>query len=157
MNYLSLTEAEKKIRAIASQLGSSLDSIYFNKDGSGGYDGYNIFVNEDGYNLSNEERGKIIERKTTKDVKVLLYWIAKSLTFSIASDYEIRWRLINSIFRWILRRKNNIPDSRRLLFKRQLELLKRIDPVFDEWRREELRETLKRNPFTDGLPNTDTI
>jgi hypothetical protein len=157
MKYLSVKEVKNKSLGIEFiLLGKSGNNIHFN-DWGGGYEGINVFVDDKGYHWSNEDRGEIIESKHTPDIKVLLYWIAKSLAFSVACKYELRWRLINSFFRWIFRRKNNIPDSRRLLFKRQLELLKRIDPVFEKWRREELRETLKRNSFTDGLPNADTI
>jgi hypothetical protein len=48
-------------------------------------------------------------------------------------------------------------DGRRISFKKQLELLRKIDPKFEERGRQEILEILKENPFADGLPNPDTI
>lgn len=49
------------------------------------------------------ERGKEFRRETTTEIGELLYWIFKSVTFSMACDYELTHRIKGQ-------------DSRRLLF-----------------------------------------
>jgi hypothetical protein len=59
------------------------------------------------------ERNEEYERKITKDIKKLLFWIFESITFSMACDYELINRVENQ-------------DFRILLFNRQDELLEKL-------------------------------
>jgi hypothetical protein len=63
------------------------------------------------------ERGKETERRTTKNLDELLYWIFQSITFSIASKYELNNRIESQ-------------DCRRLIFSKQLDLLRLIKSLF---------------------------
>lgn len=60
------------------------------------------------------ERGSEFKRKTTKDVKELLFWIFDSVTFSMACDLE-------------LKNRRNYEDFRIQLFQIQEDLISKID------------------------------
>lgn len=63
------------------------------------------------------ERGEEFERRTTRDLDELLYWVFAGITFGMAADWEVRHR-------------NEDEDSRVGLFRKQLELLAQLN---DEW------------------------
>lgn len=69
------------------------------------------------YNYVIEERGEEYERKIFREEKELLYEIFTSITFSMASDFEVKNRIESQ-------------DSRIILFKKQEELLAILD---EEW------------------------
>jgi hypothetical protein len=82
------------------------------------------------------ERGEELERKTTEKLDDLLYWIYTSVTFSMASDFELKNRIEDK-------------DCRRLMFEKQEELLGQLN---EKWRLKENTEhqnILKRHPFDD--------
>ena len=56
------------------------------------------------------ERGQELDRKTTSDPNQLAYWVFQSVTFSMASDFELKNRIKKQ-------------DCRRILFLKQEELL----------------------------------
>jgi hypothetical protein len=64
------------------------------------------------------ERGTELQRHTTTDLDMLLYWIFRDVTFSMAVDYEVAHR-------------SEGQDFRILLFQHQLQLLQDLRP---EWR-----------------------
>lgn len=99
-----------------------------------------VCIENDKYCYIISERGNEIDKRKTDNYQLLLYWIACDISFSIASDYELKHR------------EKNI-DSRRLLFRTKLRLLKKIDPAFEERQRREILKILEKHPFTDGLPN----
>ena len=76
------------------------------------------------------ERGEEWERRTTLDLDELLYWTFEAVTFSMASDWEVKHRVDGQ-------------DSRRLLFSHQLELLDRLDSAWGERRKRELGPLLR--------------
>ena len=82
------------------------------------------------------ERGKETERRTTKNLDELLYWIFQSITFSIASKYELNNRI-------------EAQDCRRLMFSKQLGLLKLINSDWAIKRENELSVILQSHPFDD--------
>ncbi len=71
---------------------------------------------------------------------LLLYWVFEDVTLSMASEYECHHR-------------SSDVDSRRLLFKRHLELLEVLSPSWRDKRARELEVLLWKHPFNDGLPN----
>lgn len=82
------------------------------------------------------ERGQELERKTTDKLEDLLYWIFTSVTFSMASDFELKNRIEDK-------------DCRRIMFEKQEELLGQLNT---NWRLKENNEhqnILKRHPFDD--------
>ena len=95
-----------------------------------------IEIEGDEYCYVVTERGTEFERRRTKDPDTLLYWLLRSLTFEMASDYELKHRKRGE-------------DSRRQLFAKQLELLGRLK---EEWRSSldaELQSVLQNHPYTD--------
>lgn len=71
------------------------------------------------------ERGEEHDRRSTYDRKELLYWIFAAVTFSMAADHEVANRIDDE-------------DPRRLLFSRQLELLRALEPRWETRRAREL-------------------
>jgi hypothetical protein len=82
------------------------------------------------------ERGQEFERKMTDKIDDLLYWIFANVTFSMASDYELKNRIEDK-------------DCRRIMFDKQEELLGQLN---ENWRLKENAEhqsILRRHPFDD--------
>ena len=79
------------------------------------------------------------ERKTTQDLDELLYWVFEPVTFHMATSYASA-------------RHDPANGYRRALFRRQLELLTRLDPSWSARCRRELAAVLADHPFTDGGP-----
>jgi hypothetical protein len=63
------------------------------------------------------ERGNELERRTTSVQEQLFYWIFNSITFSMVCEYELHNRVPNQ-------------DSRKLLFKKQIKLMRYVKPEF---------------------------
>ena len=97
----------------------------------------NIEVDDFGlYHYVISERGNEYDRKMTSDLNDLLYWIFSSVTFSMAADYELKHRIEEQ-------------DFRRILFRRQRELLKSLNEEWEERERKEHEYILSNNPFDD--------
>jgi hypothetical protein len=82
-----------------------------------------------------KERGQELEHRTTRDPDELLYWSFQATTLSLASSWEARHR-------------NESEDFRVGLWRKQAELLHRLNPVWGQrWR----RELAARQPGDVGL------
>jgi len=99
-------------------------------------DGASIYVENSKYYYIIMERGQLNKRFESKDLEEVLYPLFESITFSLASDYELNHRIKNE-------------DSRRLLWKKQLELLEKINRNFFVKCQIEIEEILKIAPFND--------
>lgn len=84
------------------------------------------------------ERGNELERKITKNLDDLLYWIFDIITFRQALDYE-------------LQNRNENFDSRRIFFRKQEELLSLISIDWKEKKENEHKDILKHHPFRDKI------
>jgi len=93
-----------------------------------------IEINESGYNYVVSERGVEFKRRITKDLDKLLYWIFEAIVFQMASEYELKHR-------------NSGEDFRRLLFSKEVELFKTLNPEWAIWKKEEIKRILKESPF----------
>ena len=82
------------------------------------------------------ERGIELDRRKTKDIDVILYWLISELTWDMASDYELRHRVVNQ-------------DSRRQLFAKHLELLAKVKIEWSQRKSAEYDQILKEHPFID--------
>ncbi len=132
---LSLNQIKKQVLKLVKELNAPKNIIpTFNMSIDFGHP--HIEVDDDGYHYVIIERGQIIEKRTSKDINDLLYWIFEGITFEMALEYEL---------------KNRIPnvDVRHLLFKKQLELLNRINNAFVERKKNEMEEILRNNPYID--------
>jgi hypothetical protein len=136
MNYSSLETIRRKVSKLAKVIDAPKDLIpTFGHSIDFGTP--NIEADGDGYHFVVEERGQVLEKRTTADIDELLYWIFESITFSMASDYELRNRLPDV-------------DSRRLLFERQLELLDRVKHGFTGKKESEIKDVLREHPYEDN-------
>jgi G3E family GTPase len=82
------------------------------------------------------ERGQELERKTTRDLDELLYWIFASVTFSMAVKYKGKHRVSGQ-------------DFRRIMFQKQEELLGQLNESWKRREEEEHRFILAKHPFDD--------
>lgn len=133
----SISTIRKKVREYGKKINapSYLLSVRTTTDGFGTP---HIEIDENGYNYVVSERGNEYERRQTKDIHILLYWIFKDIVFILASEYELNNRKPNE-------------DSRRLLFAKLIELLKKLDSEFARWEKEEQEKILKEHPYDDDL------
>ena len=131
----SISTIKKKVRELGKKINapSHLLSVRTTSDGFG--TPY-IEINKNGYDYVVSERGVEYKREQTNDISVLLYWIFKSIVFSMVSGYE-------------LNNRNPNEDSRRKLFAKILELMEQLDPKFFEWEKKDLDSILKENPYED--------
>jgi hypothetical protein len=141
-NLLTIKEIEFEYRKALKKIQAPLkfyNQITFNNNGRD--DGVNIEVNDQGYNYVFSERGIERERRTTFDIKELIFWMFWDITFIIALDNYYPYP------------DNNEYDPRRIYFKNQLKILKTIDIEYEQKARKKITEIINRNPFNDGLPN----
>lgn len=82
------------------------------------------------------ERGKELQRKTTENIDDLLYWIFADVTFGIACEFELNHRI-------------ETQDFRRIMFKKQEELLGILNELWKVKKEEEHKKILKLHPFDD--------
>lgn len=82
------------------------------------------------------ERGLDLERKSTADIREILYWMLYDLTFWMGVSFEFKRRVEG-------------PDCRRVIFAHQLELMKRADQTMAEKLEQHIAKTLTANPFID--------
>ena len=68
-----------------------------------------ISISNDQYYYIVEERGRLLECRETSDIDLLLYWIMSDIVFNLSCQYELTNR-VEGI------------DSRRLIFKKEVEL-----------------------------------
>ena len=82
------------------------------------------------------ERGAEIARRSTSDPEELMYWLISKLTWEMALRYELEHR-------------NDPQDFRRILFRRQTELLMDINPIWAKKKKAELDAILADHPYLD--------
>ena len=132
---VTLATVQRVVNILAGKIGAS----GYNLPTYGKSEDYarpHIEIDVRGYHYVVVERGHEFDRKTTKDVYELLYWIFSDTTFVLAFDYE---------------RKHRVPgkDSRRLAFQKQEELLGILD---EDWKSKEVashNQILEIHPFND--------
>jgi hypothetical protein len=82
------------------------------------------------------ERGHELERTTTDSLDTLLYWIFSGIAFSMACDYELKYRIEDE-------------DCRRIIFKKPEELLGFLSDSWRQKENEEHKNILINHPFDD--------
>jgi hypothetical protein len=97
-----------------------------------------VEVTGDLYHYVVTERGTEFERRSTPDADELLYWLLQGVTFSLACDFELKHRVAGR-------------DFRRLLFAKQLELLRGLSPDWERKRASEIERVLQQHPFDDSI------
>lgn len=136
MTKYILEEIKKKVQELANIINASSDLLPtygYSKD----FAHPHIEVDNSGFiHYVVVERGEELDRKTTDNLDKILYWIFASVTFSIASEYE----LINRI---------EDKDCRRIMFDKQEELLGMLNENWKQTENEKHRNILKIHPFDD--------
>ena len=90
MNTLPKIEAEiNRLAAIVGASGYVLPTFGRTEDGARPH----IEADAHGYHYVVVERGLELQRNTTRDLDELLYHVFKSVTFSLACDYECAHRI----------------------------------------------------------------
>lgn len=138
MQISNLEEIRKKVEEISLKLPQKIDiNSYITFGNQEDFAKPNIEIdNSLFYNFIVVERGQELEKRITLNLDDLLYWIFELITFDLASKFELQNRIENS-------------DFRKILFKKQEELLSFIS---DEWKAKKLiehNEILKIFPFQD--------
>jgi hypothetical protein len=129
-------EVKKRVNELASEINAPeelLPTYGYSKDFA--YPHIEI-DNRGAYHYVIIERGEELERKSTKILDELLYWIFANITFSMSSDFELKNRIEEK-------------DSRRMMFNKQEVLIGILNP---EWEKLEIKrhsEILKSYPFDD--------
>lgn len=132
---IGLDDIKQKVDALAEQIGAPanlLPTYGYSQD----FAYPHIEVNDAGLHFVVVERGQELKRKTTSNLKELLYWIFSSVTFSMACSYELKNRIEKQ-------------DSRRTMFRKQEELLTTLDEDWGQQAAKEHQDILKRYPFDD--------
>ncbi len=133
MNTLPKIEAEiNRLAAIVGAAGYVLPTFGRTEDGARPH----IEADAHGYHYVVVERGLELQRNTTRDLDELLYHVFKSVTFSLACDYECAHRIASQ-------------DCRRQLFARQIELLSSLSPAWAERQSSDHQRILLQHPFND--------
>lgn len=96
-----------------------------------------IEVNVRGYHYVTAERGRESGRWTTSDLDELLYEVFRSVTFRMASEYELQHRFAEQ-------------DCRRLIFEKQIELISALSLVWAGRLSNEKEKILELYPFDDA-------
>lgn len=114
--------------------------VFFGKPSVGSENLY-LYSEGDYYIFGYQERGKKNVMKETTDPDEIMYEIIKEIVFHEASGFEVKNRM-------------KYEDHRRLMFEKELELMKKIDPDYYNRLRQEAEEILKRSPYDDNLAIT---
>jgi hypothetical protein len=141
VNISSLEEFEQKYKDIINIVSKNVSNIEtnnlvtFTKTPKGDATP-NIEYNNGKFCYVISERGEELERIESENPYYIMYILFQYITFLIASDYELKHRIISQ-------------DSRRLLFKYQVDLLRNIS---EEWAKERLlaiSAILEKHPYVD--------
>jgi hypothetical protein len=131
----TLHEIKSEVNRLAAQIGAPTDVLPtygYSIDGAHPH----IGVDARDYHYVIMERGEELSRVTTAELDDLLYCIFNDVTFDLAGKYELKHRVENQ-------------DSRRLIFKHQVELLSRLSPKWGELKAQEHERILEQHPYDD--------
>lgn len=84
------------------------------------------------------ERGQELKRKTTTEENEILYWIFSSITYYMATAYELKHR-------------NRNQDCKRMIYSKQEVLLGLIDPKWGQRIHLEHQYHIEQHPFDDFM------
>lgn len=136
MTKFTLDEIKNKVQELANKINASSDLLPtygYSKD----FAYPHIEVDNSGLiHYVVIERGEELDRKTTDNLEEILYWIFSSVTFSIASEYELKNRIEDK-------------DCRRIMFDKQEELLGMLNENWKQVENAKHKNILKIHPFDD--------
>ncbi|MEL7569509.1 MAG: Imm63 family immunity protein [Eubacteriaceae bacterium] len=97
-----------------------------------------VYSDNGGYHYIGIQRCKKVMHQITEDLFDIAYWIYRFPTFSMGFNFE-------------LKNRNNNQDTRRIAFKKALELLDLIGENFRKRDEIDIDEILKESPYDDEL------
>jgi hypothetical protein len=83
-------------------------------------------------------RGRENERRIASGEDEILYWLLSDIVFNVACDFELKHRVKGKSFR-------------RLLFAKELELIRALNVQWEARKRNEINEILAMVPFDDAI------
>ena len=131
----SLQDIETDVAARARRIGASgrdLPTYGTSEDGARPH----IEVEHGLYHYVVVERGVEIDRRFSDRYDDLLYWIFSDVTHRHAFGYELQNRIEDQ-------------DCRRIAFPKQVELMRKIDPVLGGRLEQDIAQILQRAPYDD--------
>lgn len=136
---LELNEVKEKMYELGDRVGIDRNSSLYPMFSSTSIvfgDGSSIYTYNSKYHYVIMERGNEIEHHVSKSLDDILYLVFSNITFTLATNYEVKHRKDNQ-------------DFRRLLWAKQLELLKNISINYYEIEKKEVDRILKISPYRD--------
>ncbi len=97
-----------------------------------------IVIRGDTYYYLANDRDVVTINRQTASLQELLYWIFDEITYQMGAAYELEHRVPDL-------------DSRRLIFKKQLDLLQKIDPEWKQLKQQEIKDILGKHPYRDAM------
>ncbi len=140
MNLLSLSALKAEVMRLAGLIDAA-EAFYIPNFGGykhGGDDEYCVEVGEAGYHYFYVERGVQTTQFTTVNLDELLYAIFSPISHELASQYARQQRNPNQ-------------DPRRLIFRKQEELLAVLSPQWGDKKAGEHHKILARAPYNDTI------
>ncbi len=137
MDLITIQELYTQVREMAGKIAATpqLFPTFGTSDLSGRpY----IVIQEDMYYFLVNDRDTVSINRQTNSLPELLYWIFDDITFHMGVDHAINHRVTDV-------------DPRRMIFKKQLELLQILRPEWREQKQQELQELLAKHPYRDQL------
>lgn len=131
----TLAEIELEVKRLAGIIEASVEALPtygFSAD----FGRPHIEVGELEYHYVAVERGQEISRVSTSDLDDLLFQIFCDVTFHLAVEYELEHRI-------------ETQDCRRIIFRRQIELLSTLSPAWAGCESARHVMILDANPFDD--------
>ncbi|MBF0410494.1 MAG: hypothetical protein HQM10_24325 [Candidatus Riflebacteria bacterium] len=129
---MTLRSASQRYHAIAHYLGAPAKCICFattpQHDGSPHIE----FISGE-FHYIVTERGSEYERRKTSDPEELLFWLVSDLTWSMASEWEIKHRIDGE-------------DFRKQLFNKDVELLSQVNADWGRRKKEKYESILRDFP-----------
>lgn len=131
----SLAQIEADVCSMASTIAAPAQALpTFGRSRDGAHP--HIEVSAGAYHHVVVERGIELERRSTTDYQELLCWVFADVTHQMAFEFELHHRVEGQ-------------DARRLAFRRQLELMALLGPVFEDRARRNIERILRKAPYRD--------
>lgn len=140
MPMKSIEFIQKEVARIGRQLcGESKPAYLFAVASSATHSGApHVEISGNEYHFIVTERGSEFDRHKTKNVDDILYWFVEGDVGDLASTWELKNRVEGQ-------------DSRRLRFKKEIELLKVVNSEWAFRKEAELKKVLIEHPFNDSI------
>ena len=140
MPMKSIEYIQKEVALIGEALcGESKPAYLFSVASSPTHSGApHIEIAGDEYHFVVTERGSEFERRETKDVDDILYWLVEGDVGDLARSCELKNRV-------------EAQDSRRLWFQKELELLNAVNRGWAKRKEAEQKQVLNEHPFRDSI------